>query len=100
MVINIFFSNAILARPDWAPAAETVLGLIACAIIALLLPILPPLASLALVTAAVLLCGLASYVSFDRAKLLLDATFPSLALVSIYFAGTLALWRADHIARQ
>ena len=99
-MIESFFSNAILARPDWAPAAETVLGLIACAIIALLLPILPPLASLALVTAAVLLCGLASYVSFDRAKLLLDATFPSLALVSIYFAGTLALWRADHIARQ
>jgi adenylate cyclase len=99
-IVEALIGGAILARPDWAPAAETVLGLLAFAIVALLLPVLSPLASVALVSAAVLLCGLASFVSFDRAKILLDPTFPSLALVGVYFAGTLALWRADRIARQ
>jgi adenylate cyclase len=99
-MIEAFMTGAILARPDWAPAAETAVGLIACAMIALFLPILPPVVSLAVVSAAVLLCGVASFVSFERAQILVDATFPSLALVSVYFAGTVAMWRADHIARQ
>jgi adenylate cyclase len=99
-IIEALIGGAILARPDWAPAAETVLGLGAFVAVALLLPILPPLMSVALVTAAALLCGAASFVSFDRAKILLDPTFPSLALVGVYFAGTLALWRSDRIARQ
>jgi adenylate cyclase len=99
-IIEALVSGAILARPDWAPAAETALGLLAFAIVALLLPILPPLASVALVSGAVLLCGVASFISFDRAKVLLDPTFPSLALIGVYFVGTLALWRADRIARQ
>src|SRR3954447_3657119 len=87
-MIEAFMTGAILARPDWAPAAETAVGLIACAMIALFLPILPPVVSLAVVSAAVLLCGVASFVSFERAQILVDATFPSLALVSVYFAGT------------
>ena len=99
-IIEALIGNAILARPDWAPAAETVLGLAAFVFVALLLPVLPPLASVALVSAAVLLCCAVSFISFDRAKILLDPTFPSLALVGVYFAGTLSLWRADRIARQ
>jgi adenylate cyclase len=99
-IVEALISNAILARPDWAPAAETVLGLALFVLVALLLPILSPLASVALVTSAVFLCCLLSFISFDRAKVLLDPTFPSLALVGVYFAGTLSLWRADRIARQ
>ncbi|MEA2842016.1 MAG: adenylate cyclase [Methylobacteriaceae bacterium] len=99
-IIEALIGGAILARPDWASAVETALGLLAFMLVALLLPILPPVASVALVTVAVLLCGAASFVSFDRAKILLDPTFPSLALVGVYFAGTLALWRSDRIARQ
>jgi adenylate cyclase len=99
-IVEALIGNAILARPDWAPAAETVLGLLAFVLVALLLPILSPLASVALVSAAVFLLGLTSFVSFDQGKILLDPTFPSLALVGVYFAGTLALWRADRIARH
>jgi adenylate cyclase len=99
-IIEALVGNAILARPDWAPAAETVLGLAAFILVALTLAVLSPLASVALVTLAVLLCGTASFISFDRAKILLDPTFPSLALIGVYFTGTLALWRADRIARQ
>jgi adenylate cyclase len=99
-IIEALVGNAILARPDWAPAAETILGLLAFALAAVLLPVLSPLASVALVTLAVLLCGAASFVSFDRAKILLDPSFPSLALIGVYFTGSLALWRADRIARQ
>jgi adenylate cyclase len=99
-IIEALLNGAILARPDWAPAAEVLLGLLAFAVVALLLPVLSPLASVALVSAAVLLCCFASFISFDRARMLLDPTFPSVALIGVYFAGTLALWRADRIARQ
>jgi adenylate cyclase len=99
-IIEALLSGAILARPDWAPAAETVLGLLAFVLIALLLPVLPPLASVACVILAVAACGFASFMSFGRGRVLLDPVFPSLAIIGVYFAGTLALWRADRIARQ
>jgi adenylate cyclase len=99
-IIEALISGAILARPDWAPAAETTLGLMAFGIVALLLPVLPPLASVACVILAVAACTFASFVGFERARILLDPTFPSLAIIGAYFAGTLALWRADRIARQ
>jgi adenylate cyclase len=99
-IIEALISGAILARPDWAPAAETMLGLLAFAAVALLLPVLPPLASVACVILAVAACGFASFMSFERARLLLDPTFPSLAIIGAYFAGALALWRADRIARR
>jgi adenylate cyclase len=99
-IVEALIGNAILSRPDWVAPAETLLGLAAFVLVALLLPILPPLAAVALVTAAVLLCCAVSFISFDRAKILLDPTFPSLALLGVYFAGTLSLWRADRIARQ
>ncbi len=99
-IIEALVSDAILSRPDWAPAAEVLVGSAAFLLVAVLLPVLPPIAAVALVSAAVLLCCGLSFLVFDGAKILLDPSFPSLSLIGIYFAGTLALWRADRIARQ
>ena len=73
--------------PGLGPAAEVMVGLIASLLIVLLLPMLPPLASLALLTTAVLLFGAGSFVSFERARLLFDATFPSTCSRKRLFRG-------------
>ena len=99
-IIEALIGDTVLARPDWAPGAELAVAILLFLLVALALPSLAPSVSALIVVAAIAGCAAASFLSFDRAKLLIDPALPSLSMIAAYVFGTLSLWRAERVSRK
>jgi adenylate cyclase len=93
-----------LTRPDWAAGLERVLVLLFGIVLLFALPRLGAVrgAALGLVMAAATLSG--SWLAFTRAQLLLDPTWPLVAILGVYLAVTVLTFyleerRRSHIHR-
>ena len=73
-----------LRRPDWAKGAETLALLVVGGLLIVLLPGLGPVWCAVVGAAAVGGGGVASWVAFTEARLLLDPVYPSLAGLAVY----------------
>jgi adenylate cyclase len=99
-IVESVLSGDLLSRPDWAPGAELVLGLLLFVLVAATLPLLPPVLCAALVAATSAACLVGAFLAFRHAKLLIDPAFPVLTMACAYTAGTMALWRSERLSRR
>ena len=82
-------SGTFLHRSDWVAALEILMVVVGCGAVILLLPFSGPLAgaAVAVTTGTAILAG--SWLSFAQNLILLDATFPLLALIVTFAAMAL-----------
>ncbi len=78
-----------LIRPDWAIGMERSLVLFLGLAMALALPGLGALRGGIVAGIAFVAAGAASWFAFSSGKLLLDPTYPAIAVLGVYIAGTL-----------
>ncbi len=99
-IVESIAAGSLLARPDWAPGLEFVVGAASLLLIMGLLFVAPPLLSAAVAPLAVVALFAGSFYLFDRHGLLLDPAYPSLAILGGYLFGAVTLWRAETSARR
>lgn len=99
-IVESIASGSLLARPDWAPGLEFVVAVIALLLVMGLLLVAPLLVSAAVAPLAVAALFTGSFYLFDRHGLLLDAAYPSLAILCGYLFGAVTLWRAETASRR
>ena len=99
-VFEQLLAGRLLSRPDWAFGAEVFMTLLCVAGLAMLLPMMAPLAGALMTMAAACLLGAGSWFAFSRGGLLLDPAFPSLMMALGYLAGASALWQTEALARR
>jgi adenylate cyclase len=99
-LIESLISGHLLSRPDWAAGAEFVVALLLFAIIMILGITVPPMATAMFVLAAIGALFFGSFILFERYGLLLDALYPSAALVCAYTVGGITLWQFERMAKR
>ncbi len=82
-----------LTRPDYGPAVELVLVVLAGIVLAAILPRLSALASAAVGVSTVAAIFLGAWLAFAELDLLLDPSYPALALAVLVAAATLYIYR-------
>jgi adenylate cyclase len=85
-VLENVFDGAMLTRPRWAPWAEGVAFAVAGLILVVLVPLLPPGRSIALIAALLLGLGAAGFAAYRAGQLLLDASVPGAAIAFLFAA--------------
>jgi adenylate cyclase len=81
-------SQTFLRRPDWANGLETVLTVMAGALVAVLLVKLGARFAAPVLIGVVALLSAGGWLSFAEAKLLLDPVFPAISVLAVYLAVT------------
>lgn len=99
-IVESIASGSLLARPDWAPGLEFVVAAFAFLLIMSLLFVAPPLVSAAAAPLAVAGLFAGAFYLFDRRGVLLDPSYPSLAIIGGYLFGAVTLWRSETSARR
>ncbi|CCJ05896.1 CHASE2 domain-containing protein [Methylocystis sp. SC2] len=99
-IVESIASGSLLARPDWAPGLEFVVAAFSFLLIMSLLFVAPPLVSAAAAPLAVAGLFAGAFYLFDRRGVLLDPSYPSLAIIGGYLFGAVTLWRAETSARR
>lgn len=90
-----------LERPDWAFGLEMLLTLLVGASLVFLLPRLGALWGALTALAAIALVVLGAWLAFAHLSLLLDPTWPAMAIVTVYLIETLAaFWREEKQRRH
>jgi len=85
-VLENVFDGALLKRPRWAPWAEALAFLAAGLAVVVLVPLLPPGRSIALVALLLLGLGGAGFAAYRAGHLLLDASVPGAAIAFLFAA--------------
>ncbi len=93
-------TGRLLSRPAWALGAELATTLLCLLVVALLLPRAPPLVAALATALALALLFAGSWLAFDRASVLVDATFPALTIAFAYLSGASLLWQTEQRAKR
>ena len=99
-IIESLVSGTLLSRPDWAAGAEFFAALLLFAIVMALGAAIPPMATALIVAATCAALFLASFVIFDRHGLLIDALYPSAAIIGGYVVGGVTLFQFERAAKR
>ena len=89
-----------LLRPDWAPALELALCLVAAVALWALMPIVPVVASGILLLIGIAVVILVSGLAFLQSHILLDPLAPGVTLLAVYLGGTASLFRSEQRNRR
>jgi adenylate cyclase len=93
-------TNALLSRPGYAVVVEMFGALVAGTTISLLAPIASALVMFLTALFAVAAFVAGSWIAFSRYQMLLDATFPLIATLSIYMSLVLIGYFREEVARR
>jgi adenylate cyclase len=98
-VLENVFDGSLLSRPWWAPWAEALAFVAAGLIVVVLVPLLPPGRSTALLVALLVALSAAGFVAYRADHFLLDASVPGVA-VAFLFAAMLVETLAEANAQR
>jgi adenylate cyclase len=99
-LLEAALTNSLLASPSYAVVVEMFGALVAGSAISLLAPIASALALFVTATFAAAAFIVISWIAYSRYQLLLDATFPLIALLSVYMGLVLIGYFREQLDRR
>jgi adenylate cyclase len=99
-LLEAALTNSLLASPSYAVVVEMLGALVAGSAISLLAPIASALALFAAATFAALAFIVISWIAYSQYQLLLDATFPLIAMLSVYMGLVLIGYFREQLDRR
>jgi adenylate cyclase len=91
-LLEQILSGVSLLRPDWAPGAEFIAGVLLTLVLAIAMPVMPVVWSALLGGVAAAAMAAASWFAFTRQGVLLDPITPSFSSGFVFLAGVLELY--------
>jgi adenylate cyclase len=99
-LLEAALTNSLLASPSYAVVVEMLGALIAGSALSLLAPVASVLALLAVATFAAVAFLATSWIAYSRYQMLLDATFPLIAMLSVYIGLVLVGYVREQMDRR
>jgi adenylate cyclase len=99
-LLEAALTNSLLASPSYAVVVEMLGALVAGSAISVLAPIASALALFATATFAAIAFIVISWIAYSRYQLLLDATFPLIAMLSVYMGLVLIGYFREQLDRR
>src|SRR5262245_2456675 len=99
-LLEAALTNSLLAAPSYAVVVEMLGAVIASSALSLLAPIAGALTLLAIAAFATVAFVATSWIAYTNYRLLLDATFPLLAMLSVYIGLVLVGYFREQIDRR
>ena len=99
-LLEAALTNSLLASPSYAVVVEMLGALVAGSALSLLAPVASVLALLAVATFAAAAFVATSWIAYSRYQMLLDATFPLIAMLSVYMGLVLVGYFREQMDRR
>ena len=99
-LLEAALTNSLLASPSYAVVVEMLGALVAGSALSLLAPVASVLALLAIATFAAVAFVATSWIAYSRYQMLLDATFPLIAMLSVYMGLVLVGYFREQMDRR
>ena len=99
-LVESILSDALLSRPDWALGLELIISAFSFLLTMVVLFFASPFLAAVCGPALVLIFIIGSYSLYELKGLLIDPIYPSSVVLGGYLVGSVALWRAERIARE